>query len=365
VNSYLYGLQEIVGWQFAVDSRKSLAFTGRGPDDGPVALGELPAGESLRVQLEGSPPNVDLWALPALCHAIHTRLAERIAAEDAPAARMDEVLAFLDSKWNGFTFQPPYTKDRLPFVFTAHRLFTDGRGFAFRFPSSAHLASVGDVPFMSNTSYVEFAQRFMELGVSTIDFVRRTPDSQAVLERFRAESTYLARYKMLIELIAHAVLTPNLRLPGYLRAYDFPEGVAPTERVLDARFDVPRKHALLLWAYAAKDPVAVADFLYENLFSIEGNQFPADVSLPVQLTLLVREKEPEMLAAVLGRIVAERPESGVPGDFEREFSPHATYLDSSAETAADYLIESFSRFHEPVFRVIREAAHGEVAKVFD
>src|SRR5262249_38062429 len=103
VNAYLFGLQQIVGCRAsAAEAKKQLAFRGRTPKDPAPALeSELPAWEALRVYLRGSLPEVSLYAIPRLTHLIHARLAERRRTADQPAP-MDELLALLDARWNGF-----------------------------------------------------------------------------------------------------------------------------------------------------------------------------------------------------------------------------------------------------------------------
>lgn len=362
VNQYLYGLQEIVGWQYAVSNKRRLSFVGREEDHPPVVVEELPPWESLRVQLEGSLPDTALLALPRLTHTIHAHLVERRRGDPAEVAPMDEALGFLDSKWNGFTFQPPWAKDPLPFVQLAHALYTDSKGFVFRFPRSPAMAMAGDIPFMSNSALQQYGKHFMDIEASLGAFVRRTPDAVAIEASFGEASTYLARYKMLIEVVVRAALTPNVRYPSFLEVYDFPDGEGPRSRARDAAFDIPRKHAVLLWAYCGKDPAAVADWLHDHVLAVEENRYPTNVSLPVQLTLRVREHEREMVEAIAARAAGERGPDGTPGDFEREFSPHATYLDPSTGTAGDYVLESFTRFNEPVALAVRGTAERIVVE---
>ncbi len=353
VNQYLYGLQEIVGWQYRVKPGKKLAYEGRTPKDTPLMATELPSFEEIRVYLEGEVPEVPLLAIPWLTHAIHSRLAERRRSTDGKAAPMDDVLAFLDSKWNGFYFQPPCSKDRIAIVLPVHALYTDTKGFVSQFPQVPHFMSTGDIPFMSVVAMRQYEQLFHSAGSTS------GPGSP---NTFAADSAYLARYKTLIDEIVRAVLAPTVRYPRYLAAYDFPDGKPPATREVSGRFDVPRKYAVLLWAWADKDPAKVADFLHDKLLSSDANRFPADVPLPVLLTQAVREHEREMLDAIAARIVKDRGTGSAPGDYEREFSPYTTYLDITGSLNSDDLLHSFETFHASAAAVVQDAAYALVQK---
>jgi hypothetical protein len=60
------------------------------------------------------------------------------------------------------------------------------------------------------------------------------------------------------------------------------------------------------------------------------------------------------------RAAKERPSPEVPSDFEREFSPHATYLEPTSAASTDYLVQSYLKFHAAVSDVIRNAAYEVV-----
>jgi hypothetical protein len=344
-NQYLYGLQEIVSWRLGVKAGKKLSFEGRDPKKPAAMETELPGWEKIRVLLLGSLPEVPLYAIPSLTHAIHARLAERRRSPSGEPSRMDEELAFLDSKWNGFTFQVPYSKERLAVVQTVHALMTDRAGFFYGFPESQKMAKVGDLPFVSVQTYQQYARVFLDQRIETADFVQNTPAATAAGDRLQAGCAYLARYKGLVDAFVRAVLSPTLRYPEYLAILDYPKDKMPTERKVAPEFDVPRKHAVLVWAYVGKDPEKLADFLYDNLLDKEANRFPNNVSLAATFTTLVREKEPEMLKAIASRIADERKgvpsgtdKQRIPSDFEREFSPGPTYLDPGGEPASGFLL---------------------------
>jgi hypothetical protein len=358
-NLYLYGLQEIVGWRYRVEDGKKPAFLGRGAKDAPELEEELPGWEALRVYLSGSIPEVPLLAVPRLTHALHSRLAERRRSTEGQPARMDELLAFLDSKWNGFQFPTPYAKDRLAIALPVQALITDRDGFVYRFPPGARLREVGDIPFVSLVTLIEYGRVFRGEELTAGDFIRETPAGKACTDQFWADCTYLARYRTLLDSIARAVLAPQVPYPTYLRHLDYPEGKLPLERGPDAAFDVPRRHVLLLWAHAGKDPAVLADFLHAELLDQEKNRFPSAVSVAGECTQLVRQREQELLQAVAGHAAVERErKSGEPGDYEREFSPHATFLEPDGALSPDALLHSFHAFHAPLAAAIQDAAYA-------
>src|SRR5262249_42529189 len=121
-NHYLYGLQEIVGWKFGIKQAKKLTYEGRGPKAPAAMETTLPGWERIRVYLQGSLPEAPLSAILWLTHGIHSRLVERRKSASGELSRMDALLAFLDSKWNGFYFQVPYSKERVAIVEPVHAL---------------------------------------------------------------------------------------------------------------------------------------------------------------------------------------------------------------------------------------------------
>jgi hypothetical protein len=361
VNQYLFGLQEIVGWQYRVESGKKLAFQGRGPKDAPVLSTELPAWETLRVYLSGSLPEVPLFAIPRLTHVIHSRLAERRRAESGAPARIDELFGFLDARWNGFLFTLPTSKERMAVVVPAHALLTDRAGFVYRFPEGKRLGGVGDVPFVSDLTQQAYAKAFRGEDWSVGDFINNTPGATASADQFWADCTYLARYRGLIDELVRAVLVPGLRYPEYLAYLDYPAGSWPTERVSDPTFDVPRRHALLLWARAGKDPAKLADLLYDEVLSKPENAFPGDAALPGQVTVWVREHERQLVDAVVAEAASRRAAGGGGAcDLEREFSPHATYLDAASSTGAAFVMASFHELNAPAVELVRDTAYRVV-----
>lgn len=358
-NEYLWGLDEIVGWQNAVGGGKQgLDFAGRGPKDGSASATELPGGEAVRVYLQGSLPDVPLFAIPELTRRIHARLAERRRSASGEPAAMDLMLTFLDSKWNGFTFQAPYAEDRLAIVRPVHALYTEGNGFLDHFPVSRELVESGEMPFVAVQTYAQYANAFLGESKTAKDFV----GAEGGGERWVAESNYLAGYKKLIDELVRALLAPNLPYPRYLAAYDYPEGESPAARDAEG-YDVPRAHAILAWAHAGKDPARLADFLHDDLLSREEHAFPSEESVAIAFTLLVREREQELLVGIAERIRAEREaHPGEPGPFEREFSPFPTYLETDGEPATVHLVHSFHAFNEPATTAIRDAAYAVVTK---
>ena len=361
-NQYLFGLQEIAGWRAGVKPGKKPAFEGRGAKP-PAMETELAGYERVRVLLMGTLPDVPLFAIPQLTHAIHARLAERRRGSSADPAKMDEELALLDSKWDGFLFDVPWSKERFAVVQPIFALMTDRKGFFYRFPDSAKMAEVGDLPFISIQTYPQFAQAFLGHKLTGSDFIRETPAGKAANEAFLSDTAYLVRYRTLLDQIARAVLCPNVRYPEYLAFLDYPGGRIPKERKPDPELDVSRKHAVLLWAHAGRDPSKVADWLFEHVLDKDEQRFPKDVGLSAAFTSIVRKEEPEILRAIAARIAEDRKSGGEkPGDFEREFSPYATYLAVEGEPSSDYLLASFHAFHEPAAKLVRDAAAAAVGK---
>jgi len=363
VNQYLFGLQEIVGWQYRVQSGKKLAFQGRGPKDAPACSTELPAWETLRVYLSGSLPEVPLLAMPRLTHEIHTRLVERRRTASGALAPMDELFGFLDARWNGFLFTLACSKERLAIVLPAHALLTDRTGFVYHFPTGQHLGGVGDIPFVSDLTQQAYAKAFRGEDWSVGDFINGTPGAKASADRFWADCTYLARYRALLDELVRAVLVPHLRYPAYLAYLDYPADRWPGERTADPTLDVPRRHALLLWARAGRDPVKLADLLFDEVLGREENAFPNAVSLPVQVTTWVREHERELVDSVVAETASRRTASADatgPCDFERQFSPNATYLDPGTSPGAAYVMTSFHDLNTPAAELVRDAAYRVV-----
>jgi hypothetical protein len=361
-NQYLFGLQEIAGWRAGVKAGKVLSFEGR-PAKKPLAVETtLPGWERIRVFLQGSRPEVPLYAMPWMTHTIHARLAERRKSSSGKPDRMDEELAFLDSKWNGFTFQVPFSKERLAVVVPVHALMTDRRGFFYRFPESAQMAQVGDLPFVSNDACVQYARAFLDQRLSNLDFVQRTSSAQAASASFQADCTYLARYRTLVDQFVRAVLCPTLRYPESMLFVDYPKDKLPTERKVGNEFDVSRKHALVVWAFVGKDPARLADWLFDRVLAEEANRFPQNVNLSAVFTTIEREKEHEMMAAIAARIAEERKGGSSAGDFEREFSPYPVYLEASGEPASDLLLHSFHELHERAAKLVQDTARAVVEK---
>ena len=239
-----------------------------------------------------------------------------------------------------------------------HDLVTDHKSFMFSFPQSDHMLEVGDMPFIAFQTISQYSQAFLGKTASGKD--------AGANASFGNDSTYLSRYKALIDLFVRSALSPTMRCPGYLAYLDYKDKM-PAERKVDASFDTARRLALIVWAYVGKDPVKLADVLFDNVLDKEANRFPNNVSLPAVFTIVAREKEAEMMKAIAARIAKDRSEAsnsaqGRPGDFEREFSPYATYLATDGEPAADYLIESSYAFNERAAKVIRDAAYAVVAK---
>jgi hypothetical protein len=363
-NQYLYGLQEIVGWRAGVKPGKKPAFEGRDAKKPPAMETSLPGYERVRVLLQGTMPEVPLLAVPQLTHAIHSRLAERRRGSSEAPAKMDELLALLDSKWDGFLFDVPWSKERVAVVQPIFALMTDRKGFFYRFQDSAHMAEVGDLPFISIQTYPAYAQAFLGQKLTGSDFIRTTPAGKAANESFLSDTAYLVRYRSLIDQIVRAALCPNLRYPEYLAFLDYPKDKLPGERKVDGELDVSRKHAVLLWACAGGDPSKVADWLFEHVLDKDEQRFPKDVGLSAAFTSIVRREEPEILGAIVARIADERKATvwKGPSDFEREFSPYPTYLAVEGEGSSDLLLASFHAFHERAAKVVRDAAAAAVEK---
>jgi hypothetical protein len=326
---------------------------GRGKKETPKMEEDLPPWEKIRTYLYGSRPEASLYAAPALIHAIHTRLQERRRGEMGRLSLMDETLAFMDSKWNGFICESPYSKKPIALAIPLHTLYAKKGGYIYRFPYAGRLTLAGDVPFLSDCTYQEYGERFLNLKVGVGGFIRETADARKVTEAYRAASLYLVRYKCLVESIVMAVLFPNVRYPSHLKNFDFRggEAVDPLDRKIQKNLDMPRKHALMVWAYAEKDPKKLADYLHDNLLSREANRFPNDISLLAQFTALVRKNDRAMVKAITDRISKEGSE-----EYRMEFCPYQEYGATSGSWHSDYLVSSYHTFHSRLSDVIREAA---------
>jgi hypothetical protein len=244
---------------------------------------------------------------------------------------------------------------------------TDRSGFIYRFHESAGMAASGDLPFVSLQSFEQYAKVFLGKRLDLSDFTNNSPTWQATVGAIEADEAYLARYKGLIDLIVRAVLSPQLRYPDYLAFADFPKGKKPSARKADPTFDITRRHALLVWAYAGRDPTKVADFLFDHVLDLEANRFPKNVNLATTFTAVVRAKEKEMVGAVASRINDERKSAAAknggrawPSDFEREFSPFASYLEPTGAPTSDYLLNSFQSLHERATQLIENTAYSVV-----
>jgi len=359
VNQYLFGLHEIVGWRACVvEAKKQLAFRGRAPKDPPPSVeSELPPWEALRAYLRGSLPEVELFAIPRLTHLLHARLAERRSTPDKQAP-MDEMLALLDAHWNGFTFRCPYAKTRTAIAVPVFSLIADRKGFVYHFATAEHLSTSGDVPFVSDPTLQSYAKAMRGENIEVGEFIAQSPRATAVREAFWRDCVYLSRYRALLDLCVRSILEPESALPPYLADCDFAPAAAGGE---PRKLDVPRKHALVLWACAGAKPEALADLLHERILDLELNRFPKNASLQSELSAFVRKHEAELLADVQARI-AERGAAG--GDFEREFSPLAPSAEpSSAEPSSastEGVVRSFQDFHALLSTAIRDAAYEVV-----
>lgn len=367
VNHYLYGLDEIVGWNYRVRRGKQPKYEGRSVKTLPELATVLPSWERLRVHLLGSTPEVALFAIPQLTRQIHSRLAERRSEGSSERPHMDEFLTLLDSKWDGFVFDGPGARENTAFVIPAHWLFTDTRGFSYQFRASQALAGVGDLPFLAIQTFEQFATLYRNESLTRWDFIGSTPKAVEVRRQFDQESSYLIAYKKLIDMIVRAILVPNTRYPTYMASYDYPGGRVPPVREVDYAFDMPRRHAPLVWAYVGKDPEALADFLYDEFLSNEAYCFPQRESLSTQFLLRSREMESEMLKSIAERMAgdsggAPERDNAAAGDFEREFSPHLTYRTARGDRSAAFLAFSYHSFHGLPARVIREAAREAIFK---
>ena len=357
VNEYLWGLDEIAGWQERAEVERGPAFEGRSAKDAVRAAEELPALVAIQHRLLGYPPELSLYALPELKRRLHRRLAERRRGDGDEPHSTDVALAFFDSKWNGFALEVPWTDEPLTIVRPAHALFSRDIGFLSHYPRAVELSKVGDVPFMSVQSMAHHAAEFG--GGSTDASVYVGKDSGSPL--FIAESAWLSRYKVLLEIFAFALLAPDTRYPEYLRIYDYPGGKAPEER--GAWTDITREHALLVWALAEGDPARAADWLHDELLSLEANACPADVALPAAFTVLVRERMGELLGQVAERVRTERAAGGgEPGPFELRFSPFPVHGELEGEPGIGELVHSFHTHHAPATEAAREAAWAAVDK---
>lgn len=361
-NHYLYGLREVVHWQYLVETKRKTAFGGRGPKDPPVTGTSLPTWEALRVYLQGTTPDVPLFAIPQLTHRIHARLGERRAEEENGAAihgrhPMDETLAFLDARWDGYSVELPYSDDRLPVVFPAHDLFADSQGFLFRFQRSAELHETGEMPFIGSPTNQLYGQLFHDVDLDLAEYNEPYQGRAAVvMAAFQNESVYLARYKTLISQLVRAVCAPQLAYPAAMAYLDYPDGRGPSGREWRDDLDVPRSHAVLVWAAVAKDPEAYADWLYDNVLSVEEFRFPSIESLATAFTLAVRERREELLALVAAN---DDP------DFQREFSPYTEYLSGEGEPNVVAMLASFHAFHAPLEEAIRDAAWSVIQREID
>jgi hypothetical protein len=354
-NSYLFGLHEIVGWQGSVQRKKTLAFRARAAKDPVPAMEKaLAPVEALSVYLQGALPEVPLLAIPELTHRIHSRLAERRSAGGKPAP-MDEMLAFLDARWNAFTFQAPGTKGRTAVALPVFQLISDRQAFPYGFEIGEHLGGVGDIPFVSDPSLRHYAQVFRREEIEVREFIADSERAAAARAAFWQDCVYLARYRALVETFARAILAPDQPFPAFMEAFDHVGGAAPASREQARTLDAPRKHALVLWAFAGKDPSALADFVHENVLDLELNHFPKNAALASEFAYAVRNRDRELLSRIVERVT-----SAAGGDFACEFSPHETLLDPTSQAATGYLVHSFQAFQAPVATAIRAAAFAVV-----
>lgn len=374
VNQYLYGLGEIAGWRTGVKKGKA-KYGGRKPKQRATLVEELPAWEALRVYLTGTVPDVPLLAIPELTHRIHSRLLQRRMEQTGERPPMDEFLALLDSKWNGFTIDVPYSKDPLTFVVPVHSLYVDTKGFLYQFPGSAQMASVGDLPFMAIHTHMQYSAVFRGVRIDPGDLISNTPKGVAARREFDVALNYLTRYKTLIDLIVRTVLSPEVPYPEYLTLYGYPESRPPEARTFDSKFDVTQRQALLLWAAVNQDPEQLADWLHDELLSKPEHVFPSKASLVVAFLTLARESEGDLLDTVAQRITlvrkitdhvaeaeASRASGSLSADFEREYSPFEIYLSVQGKTGSNALAHSFQTFHAPLSEAVRAAAYGAVLK---
>jgi hypothetical protein len=196
---------------------------------------------------------------------------------------------------------------------------------------------------------------------STGDLISKEGAAGVATQAFWQDCVYLGRYRALVDLFVRALLAPAYPLPSYLESLDYPGAKLPDDRAAARSLeDVGRKQALLIWASVGNDPVALADFLHENLLDMEVNRFPKNASLERELAFLCKKREAELLASIQARLAKERDPAGKPGDLERAYSPNATYLDPASEAATGYLLASFHSFHAPLAPVIRDAAYEAV-----
>lgn len=356
LNQYIYGFKEVLSWKYGVKQGKALSFSGRSKRDAASIETNPPPWEKLRMLLYGCQPDTGCYAIGQLTHLIHTRLAERRSETANGLSKMDEILAMIDSKWNGYSMETPYSKKPIAFVSPAHTVFTERNGFVYQFPYGNKLSLCGDVPFLSDCVYREYAKRYLNMNLSVSDFIRQTSDAEMASQEYDAASIYLCRYKSLVDLIVRAILTPNVRFPAYLKNFDYGKGRV-MEREIDIDLDMPRKHALMLWAYVDKDPKKLADYLHDNLLSIEENLFPKDSSLVVKFTQHIRQEEQKIMEVIKDRVIGEKN-----GNFEKEFSPFENYGEKQGSFHSDYLAHSYQLFHGKLAKIIRHTTFECVIK---
>lgn len=371
VNHYLWSTGEIAGWQTGVKKGKA-AFTGRKAKDTVAPCEALPSHEAMRVYLTGNLPEAPLLAIPELQHRIHSTLASLRSSglEEGKRHPMDEVFSHLESKWNGFVFEPAYAKKEFVFTAPLHSLMADMTSFPFRFENSDAMKLVGDLPFTAVQTHMEYSEIFRGQQITASDLIAKTSDGKAVLEDFTRDVTYLNRYRALVDLMVRALLSPEIPYPEYLRVYDYPSAnghAAPEHRTPGTTYDVPRRHALLIWAACGLDPAKVGQWLHDELLSKERFEFPSNESLPIAMLGLSRAQEGELLDAVVAAIGAEREARAAdagPGPFELQFSPFETYLASDGEPNANALANSFHRCNAqlsaPIAGAALEAIRGRV-----
>jgi hypothetical protein len=367
MNQYLYGLGEVVGWQYRVKqttgAKATLKFLSRDKTVKAEVEWELPPSERIRVALLGVQPDLALVGLPEMTHLLHSELMKRRMSGGEPA-RMDKMLTFMDSRWNGLKFVDPFTGGVVPIACPFHTLFTEqGGGFIDQFPRTATLLTAGDLPFVAIQTNDDYGKKFLgkDVPLSSLGW-QTTPEGTALKERFVADSTYLKRYKNLLEMIVRAILLPNQKYPPFLAAYDFKVDTLSTaneREKSDAKFGAPRKYFVLLWAYSGKDIGRLAEFVHEFL-SRPQNVFPNNVALPSVFSSYLYEKEQEMLKVVGERIAKDRAEHK--DDYEREFCPFRDYLGEPGPMESDYLLSSYQYFHGLVGNAIRDVALRHAAK---
>lgn len=345
VNRVLFGTGELASWQTGVERKNSaLSWGGRRRTERVPLAEALPPWEELRVWLTGTVPDVPLLALPELTLRLHLRLAEHRRKAGKEHARVDALLGLLDATWNGFVIDVPYRATGLACSTPILPLLANRAGFFYRFAESRRMESVGDLPFLAVQTQAEYARKLRKQRVTPQDLMERNAKAEESTRVLTTDVNWLIRYVALLDLVARALLCPEVPYPQAIAVYDYPNATPPP-RAQDYTYDVPRRHALILWAALGANPERLADWLWDEVLSNEENAFPHEASLAVAFLERARTLEPELL---------EQAKTALAASDSTLFGSTSAWTSDPA--LANLLAHDFHAAHSSLGDVIRAAA---------